>query len=63
MYHSGGVVIGEAMNEAYRLESRVSIYPRIAVSRKIYSQIKTPPRDTLVREDYDGITYFNYFDQ
>jgi hypothetical protein len=62
LHHTGGVVIGKAMIEAYELESRVAIYPRIAVSRKLYSQIKTTSlKNMVILEDYDGITYFNYF--
>lgn len=38
LHHEQGVVLGEAMVEAYQLESSVSIYSRITVSRKIYSQ-------------------------
>lgn len=61
LYHSGGVVIGTAMIEAYELESKVAVYPRIAVSRKAYSQIKAQPRSSLVLQDDDGITHLNYF--
>jgi len=61
LYHSGGVVVGEAMLEAYELETRVSNYPRIAVSRKIYSQTNITPRTIVLLEDGDGITHFNYF--
>ena len=60
LYHSGGVVLGSAMVEAYHLESRVSIYPRISVSRKLYSQVRSMRSLTLL-EDHDGITHFNYF--
>jgi hypothetical protein len=59
LYHSGGVVLGKALVEAYELESRVSIYPRIAVSRKLYSQM-TINHPSLV-EDYDGIKHLSYF--
>lgn len=61
LYQAGGVVIGKAMIEAYELESRVAIYPRIAVARKLYSQVKTNPRDVVLLKDHDGITHFNYF--
>ncbi|HVQ40357.1 MAG TPA: hypothetical protein VMS31_22640, partial [Pyrinomonadaceae bacterium] len=61
LYHSGGVVLGKALVESYELESRVSIYPRIAVSRKLYSQVKINPRSLVLLEDHDGITHFNYF--
>jgi len=61
LYHSHGVVLGPGMVEAYHLESRVSIYPRIAVSRKLYSQVKINPRSLVLLQDRDGITHFNYF--
>jgi hypothetical protein len=48
------------MVKAHELESTVSIYPRIAVSRKIYSQMKGSPLGLLL-EVHDGITHFNYF--
>jgi len=67
LHHKGGVVLGEAMIEAYELESRVSIYPRIAASRKLYSLIKANPPSplsalsTILLEDQDGIIHLNYF--
>ncbi len=60
LYHSAGVVFGEAMNEAYNLESRVSFYPRIAVSRKVYSRVGPVGRVELLL-DNDGVTHYNYF--
>jgi hypothetical protein len=67
LHHKGGVVLGKAMIEAYELESSVSIYPRIAASRKLYSLVKANPPtplsalDTVLLEDQDGITHLNYF--
>jgi hypothetical protein len=63
LHHSKGVVLGSAMNEAHKLESKVSLYPRITVSRKIYSEVKTQPRKSLLLQDDDGITHLNYFEQ
>ncbi|MFY9288467.1 MAG: hypothetical protein WAO98_08185 [Alphaproteobacteria bacterium] len=60
LYHTKGVVMGKAMVEAYELESRVADYPRIAVSRKIYSDIKGGHGIVLLK-DIDGITHLNYF--
>jgi hypothetical protein len=57
LYHLGGVVFGEALVDAYRLESRVAIYPRIAVSSRIYSRL--PNRDRTA-QDTDGIWYLKY---
>ena len=68
LYHTGGVVVGQAMIEAYELESRVAIYPRIPVSRKLYAQLKSAgvrPAGAsrfVFLEDADGITHLNYFD-
>lgn len=59
LHHRGGVVVGPALIEAYKLESTVSIYPRISVSRKVYSQVKS--HSVLLTVDDDGITYFDYF--
>jgi len=61
LYHSGGIVLGAAMVEAYELESRHAIYPRIAVSRKLYSRVKFAPRHHVLLTDHDGITHLNYF--
>jgi hypothetical protein len=44
LYHSGGVVFGEAMVDAYNLESRVAIYPRVAVSSRVYGSISESNR-------------------
>jgi len=59
LYHRNGVVVGSALVEAYKLESTVSIYPRIAVSRKLYSRVRA--HSALLAVDEDGITYFDYF--
>jgi hypothetical protein len=61
LYHSGGVVLGRAMVDAHALESKVATYPRIVVSRKIYSQLKTDPRESVLLTDRDGIAHINYF--
>jgi hypothetical protein len=60
LHHENGVVFGKAMVEAYDLESSVSLYPRITVSRKIYSQ-QVGTDDLMLLKDHDGITHLNYF--
>jgi hypothetical protein len=60
LYHSGGVVFGEALVDAYRLESRVAIYPRIAVSSCIYSRL---PNRERIAQDTDGIWYLKYLSE
>jgi hypothetical protein len=60
LYHSGGVVFGEGLVDAYNLESRVAIYPRIAVSSRIYARL--PNRDRIA-QDTDGIWYLKYLSE
>lgn len=62
LYHSGGIVFGEAMVKAYRLESRTAIYPRVVLSQEICSQpdwIKSGKIN--LRRGNDGLYYFNYY--
>ena len=54
-------MLGQAMIEAHELESRVSIYPRITVSRKLYSLIPKSVSEFTSLKDRDGIIHFNYF--
>ncbi len=61
LHHQAGVVLGPAMIEAYELESRHAVYPRIAVSRKLYTRVKFEPRIRVLLTDHDGITHLNYF--
>jgi hypothetical protein len=67
LYHSNGVVLGEAMVDAYNLESRVATYPRIAVSSRVYRTIKNLEirSDTVERlaEDTDGIFYLRCYSE
>jgi hypothetical protein len=48
LYHRGGVVLGEAMVDAYRLESQVAQYPRVVVSPRVTDG------DRLFTDDVDG---------
>ena len=60
LHHSGGVVFGEAMVDAYRLESRVAIYPRVVVSSRIYTLL---PNRERIAQDTDGIWYLKYLSE
>jgi hypothetical protein len=60
LYHADGVVFGEAMIDAYHLESRVAIYPRVAVSSRIYANLPVNQRTRITR-DADGIWHLDYF--
>lgn len=74
LHHQEGVLFGPAMNEAYELESQVSIYPRIAVSDGVKDQYLqaivsetsgvTNPfmiqmRLDILRRDFDGVFHVN----
>lgn len=61
LHHTDGVILGKALVEAYELESRHAIYPRVAVSRKLYAKVKFEPRSHIFLRDQDGITHCNYF--
>jgi len=61
LVHDNDIVLGEAMVEAYDLESRVAIYPRIAVSSRLYTRVDSRWSISFFRKDSDGITHFNYF--
>lgn len=59
LYHHDGVAIGQGLIEAYRLERTVAHYPRIAVSRKIYSKGSFEEIVT----DEDGVKHFDYMSE
>jgi hypothetical protein len=55
LYHSSGVVFGPAMIEAYELESRTAIYPRIILAPSLARSLGP----AVHRED-DGIASIDY---
>jgi hypothetical protein len=62
LYHNGGVVFGRALVEAYELESRDAIYPRVVVAPTVLKRCTTPDsmlRHILVQEP-DGMLCLNY---
>jgi hypothetical protein len=62
LYHADGVIFGEAMLNAYHLESRVSKVPRVAVSSRIYANLPVGKRERLM-QDADGIWHPELFRQ
>jgi hypothetical protein len=59
LYHSNGVVFGEGMVDAYRLESSVAIYPRVVISPRVYARATTDTQGRILI-DRDGIFHLNY---
>lgn len=62
LYHSGGVVFGDAMVKAYSLESKTAIYPRVVLSQDVCTQTDWIRWGKLhLRRGSDGLYYFNYY--
>lgn len=63
LYHQSGVVFGEAMVDAHRLESKCATYPRILVSDRIIEKLAgIPDADrAFLLQDVDGKWHLNYF--
>jgi hypothetical protein len=63
LYHENGVVFGEAMVDAYQLESKHAVYPRILVSDRILEQLNgfSDGDPDFLRQDTDGRWHLNYF--
>src|ERR1700738_1138670 len=61
LYHSSGVVFGEALIEAFQIESRTSVYPRVVVSSQITRRSKWIENQPYVVRGTDGLYHFDYF--
>lgn len=75
LIHDRIMVVGPAMIEAYRLESKEAFYPRIIIEKELKDQIESdikdyvknhsgmttlPIRDNLFKTDEDGWCYLDY---
>jgi hypothetical protein len=60
LYHSQGVVFGEAMTEAFELESRVAIYPRVVLSPRVAGRQPWAAHKEIAVCN-DGLHHFDYF--
>jgi hypothetical protein len=61
LYHARGIVFGEALVDAYEIESRTSIYPRVVLSHQITSRPMWIEKQANIMKDYDGLYHFDYF--
>src|SRR5258708_3493441 len=60
LYHSGGIVFGEALVKAYSLESKTAIYPRVVLSQDVCTQTDWIKWGKMhLRRGTDGLYYFN----
>ena len=60
LYHSGGVVFGEALIEAVGLEGRTAIYPRVVISEQAM-QFFGPSKNFGTARDLDSLYYVDYY--
>jgi hypothetical protein len=71
LFHEGGIVLGPALVDAYALESKKALYPRILVSSDIITTtvagfLKSTDRSlvdslSFFREDFDGYYHVDIF--
>jgi hypothetical protein len=59
--HSRGVVFGDAMVEAFKIESRTSVYPRVVLSPHITSRPAWIEKQTDLMRGDDGLYQFDYY--
>lgn len=58
LYHSKGVVFGEALIEAVQLEKRTAVYPRVVLSSAVTSALDLNPG--FVKREEDGLFCVDY---
>jgi hypothetical protein len=61
LYHAEGVVFGEALIEAFEIESRVAVYPRVVLSRGITDRPLWTESQPYITRGADGLHQFDYF--
>lgn len=69
LYHEGDIVLGPALIDAYRLESKKALYPRILVTNNLreslarWLQIHHSSREEYFRQDLDGSFHVDLFEE
>jgi hypothetical protein len=61
LFHARGVVFGEALVEAFEIESRTSIYPRVVLSTELTSRPEWIRDQIDITRCDDGLYHFDYF--
>jgi hypothetical protein len=61
LYHARGVVFGEALIDAFQIESRTSIYPRVVLSPQITSRPSWIENQAHIARGNDGLYHLDYF--
>jgi hypothetical protein len=62
LFHGRGVVFGNAMVEAYKLESKIAVMPRIVASDALIQRVRRDQSDNMkfFERDTDGCWHLNY---
>lgn len=72
LYHERDIVFGPAMNEAYEMEDKVAVYPRIIINEKAITQYveyvsgdegRLQYLKDLIKKDKDGIWFLDILRQ
>jgi hypothetical protein len=61
LFHGRGVVFGEALVEAFEIESRTSIYPRVVLSPRLTGRSDWIQNQIDITKCNDGLYHFDYF--
>jgi hypothetical protein len=59
--HQDELLYGEGMLDAYYLESKTAIFPRIVVAQKIVDKLTEGNRALLLKKDIDGVWFLDPF--
>ncbi|WNJ93027.1 hypothetical protein [Bosea sp. 685] len=60
-YHEENIVFGKAMNDAYDIESKKAIFPRVVIDDLIFKKIPDWCKEMNISRDNDGLLYIKPF--
>lgn len=60
-YHKSGVLFGEGLLEAYKIEQSASVYPRIVLHPKVVKDVAKRRISSFVDRDTDGLYFIDPF--
>ena len=60
LHHTNGIIFGEGLIEAYNIETKVAIYPRIVISSEA-KELLPVGANKFIKQDSDGLFYLNSF--
>jgi hypothetical protein len=60
-FHEGDILYGAGMLDAYYLESKAAIYPRIIIESKLVNGLQPGYRTVFLDRDVDGLWFLNPF--